>query len=167
MAAKLSGRPIYEVVQMSLEAALLDSKARQKLLKNQSLRFWIRFWDAKSRGGLSVGPTSLHARGGMLAAPFLSLERLVGLENLSKLNRFPKVSDWVKADADGATLQFTETAPSAPIYGGRRVVSAYDSSVEAARRIALLPERASDITCFGVGMAYSSGNFLRDLEQIR
>ena len=75
----------------------------------------------------------------------------MGLENLSKLNRFPKVSDWVKADADGATLQFTETAPSAPIYGGRRVVSAYDSSVEAARRIALLPERASDITCFGVG----------------
>ena len=33
MAAKLSGRPIYEVVQMSLEAALLDPKARQKLFK--------------------------------------------------------------------------------------------------------------------------------------
>ena len=58
----------------------------------------------------------------MLASASLSLERLVGLENLSKLNRFPKVSDWVKVDPDGATLQFTETASSAPIYGGRRVV---------------------------------------------
>ena len=37
MAAKLSGRPIYEVVQMSLEAALLDSKARQKLFKEPKL----------------------------------------------------------------------------------------------------------------------------------
>ena len=75
----------------------------------------------------------------------------MGLENLSKLNRFAEVSDWVKADPAGATLQFTETAPNAPIYGGRRVVSAYDASAEAARRIALLPVSASDITCFGVG----------------
>ena len=37
MAAKLSGRPIYEVVQMSLEAALLDPKARQKLFKEPKL----------------------------------------------------------------------------------------------------------------------------------
>ena len=87
----------------------------------------------------------------LASALLLSLERLVGLENLSKLNRFPKVAEWVKGGPDGAILQFTETAPSGPMYGGRRVVSAYDSSAEAARRIALLPDGASDITCFGVG----------------
>ena len=39
MAAKLSGRPIYEVVQMSLEARFWIRKPVRSSLKNQSLRF--------------------------------------------------------------------------------------------------------------------------------
>ena len=56
-----------------------------------------------------------------------------------------------EGDPSGPVLQFADGSARGPMYRGRRVVSAYGSSAEAARRISLLEDGASDITCFGVG----------------
>ena len=82
---------------------------------------------------------------GCWSVPFFEFGRLVGLENLSKLNPFRGIR-LGQGGPDGAPFNLP-TAPSA-YHGG--VESYADSSVEAARRIALLPE-CIYITCFGVG----------------
>ena len=78
MAAKLSGRPIYEVVQMSLEAALLDSKARQKLFKEPKLEILDTIWDAKSRGGSRLGRHLSMRVEGCWSVPFFEFGAVGG-----------------------------------------------------------------------------------------